>query len=382
MDAGATARAMRTVGSGLAHLGRVGRFLVATNFDLAKLAALAGGLDPSAVESLTLRRTARWLFPDVALSSNRLCQRSSYHLCPACVESRLLPLSHMFRLMEVCTVHRLRLIGRCQGPQSAGACDAPIVLFASQEPFSCHECGSPYVDLPHIAASAGELTNAIALAAVYADLFAFVPPDRATHTPADLRQVLRYLLTIRRDAALNPIARGVQGGLLGRSVSLAAVVVVLANSVTGAAGLDERLRNPSVLRATDPGPDIGATCPNGAHCSGGSGVFRNGHFGGPAGPQEFLCKTCGTRWAGNRVLFSFDEQRDYVAWRARQNQDTLARLRVRLAVVSAQLRDRGEYATRERLFRLAGVPGGQAYHTPRAGLTAIALSGPRARYRS
>ncbi len=88
--------------------------------------------------------------------------------------------------------------------------------------------------------------------------------------------------------------------------------------------------------------------------------------------NEQQCRTCGTRFDGSRILFSFDEQSGYIRWRARANGRRLAEARERVRAICAEYLAADRTIAREPVLRSAGIPQNSIPHlSRRAGLVAI-----------
>jgi len=116
--------------------------IVPTAIDLEALAqALA--LPVSAIGATTYLAELARLYDAEHPHTKLLSSSFAFHLCPACIAeerklSRLLTLPHITH----CPQHRLSLVKSCQ-------CGAPLRLFHRQaQPFSCHQCGLDWRNLP------------------------------------------------------------------------------------------------------------------------------------------------------------------------------------------------------------------------------------------
>lgn len=332
LDAGALFRQTRLHRTGMAHMGRPGAHLLATGFDRVALGRLLG-IDAGELEALTAQLLVQRVYVGAPLLSRTLGQRTSYALCPGCVASQTIPLVSLFAAVWGCPAHRLRLVLRC-------SCRSVISPFRAQRPWTCHSCGRPYADLRRVAISdADERVALERWVALYEQLRAL-----AVDLPGELRDPLRALLLLRR------IDRSVDARVLYLRIAegrapLALITKILC--VTGSVPADLfGLSYPSVSAV---GP-----CPS-PRCPGDLGSWGSER-------SVLICRRCGTRSKGGRVLFSFDPVAGYPTWRALRNQQRLEDLRdrVRLAV------RRG--SSIEEVFERAGVPRSLAYRTPRAGL--------------
>jgi hypothetical protein len=76
----------------------------------------------------------------------------SFHICPVCLaEERLLQRTLALPHITSCPEHHVALLGVCQ-------CGTPLRLFHRQAcPFTCHNCGRDWADLPRIKAAPSQL---------------------------------------------------------------------------------------------------------------------------------------------------------------------------------------------------------------------------------
>jgi hypothetical protein len=358
LDAGRVLRLVRRVDAGPRKVGRPGFFVNASTINLAALAPLAGGVSVTELEKLTAVPALRWLFG----AANKVVRptKLGWRLCPACVRQRRLPLVSLFADIDGCIEHERVLVDRCRA-----GCEAPIELFMGQDlPFTCHDigCAHPYEDLDARRLTAAEVTGLRHRAAIYEDLFAF-----AATAPAPVPSMRILANALHGLIAASGSAESLRIRV-GSRPSLALVVEVLAATSSSAHDLDARLR--AVTTPVAPRPQPGPSgCPN-PRCQ--ANLDKAKARGLLRCANESQCRTCGTRFTRERILFSYDEQPGYRPVFALRNSVRLERHRQRLRVLCDRWLQDDRTITREAALRDAGIrPSIIPHLSDRAGFCAI-----------
>lgn len=318
LPAGTTVWAVKRRDIGMPRLCTPAPYLRAAWLDLNDIATAAGGVSRGDIEALTLRPLLGWLWgpSSVTLSAPR-----GFRVCPGCAAERQMGLVSLLERVRGCARHGLTYVDRC-------ACGETIQPFLGQRAFSCHSmgCSLGYEELPTFPLDEDARSQAARVTAVYHDLLARASSGAARPDgPRHLARALQLLMHLHREgrAELQPLRRRV-----GRRPGLKVVVDVLLATGLSAADLAAAIEETRVSperRVTARTPSATSHCPN----CGGTDLLKCAN--------EQQCRTCGTRFRGSRVLFSFDEQPSYSRWRARANARRLAEARERLRAVCAEL---------------------------------------------
>jgi hypothetical protein len=328
-------------------------YLRAAWLDLDEIAAAAGGITLSDIEALTLRPLLAWLWgpSSVTISASR-----TFRVCPVCAAERQMGLVSLFEQVQGCARHGLTYVDRCP-------CGETIQPFLGQRAFSCHGlgCSLGYEEQPVFPLDAAARSQVERVTAVHHDLLERASSGASCPDgPRHLARALHLLVHLHREgrAELQSLRRRV-----GRRPGLRVVVDVLLatgrSAVDLAAAIEETRASPE-SRATAPAASAISCCPN----CGGTELLRC--------TKERQCRTCGTRFNGSRILFSFDEQPGYSRWRARANARRLAEARERLHAVCAEFIAADHTIEREPVLRAAGIPHNSIPHlSERAGLVEI-----------
>lgn len=357
LDAGRVLRMVRRVQASPRKIGTPGYFVNASTIDLGALSTLAGGVSVAELERLTAIPLLRWLY---GKADKVVHATSVFRVCPECVRHRQVSLVSLFPDILGCPEHELAFADRC-GDQ----CRTLLAPFVGQDtPFTCHEigCARPYEDLRTRRLTSEELITLRQRIGVYDDLFEFAAtaPARVTSL-AVLARALHSL--IATTAAAEPLRIRV-----GRRPSLALVVDVLATTGSSARDLDSRLLALVPLHTLRPQPGASG-CPNPA-CAANT-------RGAKASPlltcaNERQCRTCGTRFTPEHILFSFDEQPGYRSVYALRNSGRLNRSRERLQRLCDRWLAEDRSITREAALRESGIrPSIIPNLSARAGFVAI-----------
>lgn len=311
---------------------------------------------------LTARPLMRWLYPEAAavrlVGSQLLGQRLSFALCPRCVESADLPLAGLFAFTVGCPRHSLRLQAACASRMRLRAtieelCATPITLFSGADRFyACPrlECGASYTALPAIALTRDEHAHARAVTSLLQDLLRL-----AAHAKS-LRPGFGNSLRAAFQRSELPDGRAITLGTALRAPrpSLPALIEALVVTKTSVDDWLKQQRDPrnalpakAVGRAAHalqpffPSPHRPA-CPS---CDSRQ-AFRNGRAATLDRSQEFICKSCGTRFTRWQVLFSFDPHERYREVLAARNQQCLDRCRKAVRAVLDMAPGRADYSHR------------------------------------
>lgn len=359
-DAGSTLRAVRRHRSGPSILGQPGDLLSGVSFDLGKLAEL-NGLTVQAIEALTLGRLRVWLPSHKAARASALAQKAAFAFCPECARAAFIPVIALFRDVSGCDVHGVELVGDCR-------CGSPILPFASQTPFACHEvgCGRMYKDLAAHDMTAARRRDVTRWSTIYRDLLAAAELGLPPVNGAELARACLSLVSFRGRSAISKV---LQRRLAAHGhPSLRTVARTLFEAEASVADL---VATVAALPTEDMAPQVidRDRCPN-SRCTGGR-LWKNGHVSGHEG---WVCSGCGTSFADGRIFFAFDEQPRYASWRARRNAARLPKFRRRAFEVARKLRSRGATVTRDAVFVAAGIPTSAPYTSDRAGLMKIVRS--------
>lgn len=361
LDAGRVLRLVRRVDAGPRKVGRPGFFINASTIDLSALAPLAGGVSVNELEQLTAVPALRWLFG----AANKVVRptKLGWRLCPSCVRQRRIPLVALFADIGGCVEHGCALVDRCRA-----GCEAPIEIFMGQDvPFTCHGigCAYPYEKLEAPRLTVAEMTSLTRRAAIYEDLFAF-----AATAPAPVPSMRTLASALHSLIAASGSAESLRIRV-GRRPSLALVVEVLAATGASAQDLDARLR--SVAAPAAPAPKPGPSgCPN-PNCQ--ANLDKARARGLLRCANESQCRTCGTRFTRQRILFSYDEQPGYRSVFALRNNVRLERHRERLRALCDRWLQEDRTISREAALRDAGIrPSIVPHLSDRAGLCAIVES--------
>jgi hypothetical protein len=100
-------------------------------------------LSPQQVRGTTYTDELARLFHSPKLHATLLTLVFSFHLCPVCIaESRLLRRVLVLPYLDVCLEHQVALRHTC-------LCGTPLRIFTKRTaPFSCHQCGLDWGELP------------------------------------------------------------------------------------------------------------------------------------------------------------------------------------------------------------------------------------------
>ena len=356
LDAGRVLRLTRRIQSGPRKIGRPGYFLNASTIDLAALSPIAGGVAVEELERLTAIPLLRWLYG----SADKVVRpHPTFRICPTCARERQIPLVSLFADVLGCAEHSLALVARC-----GSGCESPIAPFVGQElPFTCHEigCARRYEDLDTRVLTAEEVVTLRQRVAIYQDLFDFAATRPHPMTVATLSHVLRGLI----NTTISPAPLRAR---IGRRPSLALVVELLAATGSTARDLDAQMRGLARPQTVRPTPGHSG-CPN-PTCAANLGHAKVRPLMRCA--RESQCWTCGTRFAPDRVLFSYDEQPGYRAVFAVHNRTRLLGHQERLRALCERWLASDRSITREAALRQAGIrPSIIPHLSDRAGLCAI-----------
>lgn len=353
LPAGTTVWAVKRREIGMPRLCAPAPYLRAAWLDLDEIASAAGGLALWEVEALTLRPLLAWLWDS---SSVTLSAAPTFRVCPGCAAERQISLVALLEQVRGCGRHGLAYVDRCP-------CGETIKPFLGQGAFLCHGmgCSRGYEELPEQRLDADALWQTERASAVYHDLLARASSGVAhPDGPRHLARALQLLAHLHREG------RSEMHGLrrrVGSRPGLRVVVdVLLATSRTALdlAAAVEETRASSKSRATASTASATSRCPN----CGGTDLLQCAN--------ETQCRTCGTRFSGPRILFSFDEQPGYSRWRARANARRLADARERVRSICDQQLDADRTVQREPVLRAARVPHNSIPHlSERAGVVAI-----------
>lgn len=351
LPAGTTVWAVKQKDIGMPNFCAPAPYLRAPSLNLEDVAAIAGGRSVDEIRLLTLAPVLDWLFGSHRVT---LSAAPAFRICPACAAQRQVPLVSLLEHLAGCATHGLVLIERC-------LCSEPIRPFLNQIAFSCSGpgCVRRYDQLPAVSLSAPMREESEGIAAVYRDLMRAAPSASSIEGAAHLSKALRFLIHLDRlgkpDHQQLRWRAGVRPGLR-------AVADVLLATRRGAADLQHAIEETRVTRRAR---IVRARCPNPA-CGGSDLLVCSG---------EQQCRTCGTRFNHERILFSFDEQPGYSPWRARANQRRLVEAHARVRVVCADYLVRDETIEREPVLRAARVPHNSIPHlSPRAGVVDLIRS--------
>jgi hypothetical protein len=384
LDPGFTFRVIRRSGTGPAHLAAPGKWLSAFLLDLGRLASFTAR--PRAeLERHTARPLMRWLYPARAeaplIGGHLLGQRTSFALCPRCIQSGDLPLASLFAFTAGCPRHGLHLQSACATHVRVGhgglePCATPITLFSGGDRFyACPrlECGASYTALPEVALGHDELMRVQKVTALINELLTraataealapgFGEPLRAKILPSDLPSGRATALAAALRAP-RPSLPALVDALLVSGTSVDAWLVELgqAGKVTSGKTVDRQQQRLPLF----PSPQR-PKCPS---CAGTS-CYRNGRAATLDRSQEFICKHCGTRFTRQQVLFSFDLHPRYRAVLAGRNQRRLAIYRTAVAAALSSW-PREARITRTAVFAQARIPRAISYTTRRAGLVEL-----------
>lgn len=353
LPAGTTVWAVKRREIGMPRLCTPAPYLRAAWLDLDDIAIAAGGVARSDIDGLTLRPLLRWLWgpSSVTLSASR-----AFRVCPACAAERQMGLVSLLDQVRGCARHGLAYVDRC-------GCAETIQPFLGQRAFSCHGMGCilGYEELPAFPLDADARLQVGRVTAVYHDLLARASSDAAhPEGPRHLARALQQLVHLHREgrSELHGLRRRV-GGRPGLKVVVAVLLTTGLSAADLAAAIDET-RASAEIRATARTASAISRCPN----CGGTDLLKCAN--------EHQCRTCGTRFSGSRILFSFDEQPGYSRWRARANARRLTEARKLVRAICADYLAADRTIQREPVLRAGRVPPNSIPHlSQRAGLVAI-----------
>lgn len=353
LPAGTTVWAVKCREIGMPRLCAPAPYLRAAWLDLDEIAIAAGGAFRSDIEALTLRPLLAWLWGP---SSVTLSAAPAFRVCPGCAAERRVDLVSLLEQVRGCARHGLGYVDRCP-------CGEAIRPFLGQRAFSCHGmgCSLGYEELPTFPLDADARLQAERVSAVYHDLLMRASSGAAhPEGPRHLARALQQLVHLHREG--RPELHGLRRRV-GRRPGLKVVVdVILATSSAAldlSAAIEETRASPE-SRATASTASATSRCPN---CRGTDLLTC---------ANEKQCRTCGARFRGPRILFSFDEQPGYSRWRARANARRLADARERVRSICDQQLDADRTVEREPVLRAARVPHNSIPHlSERAGVVAI-----------
>ncbi len=353
LPAGTTVWAVKRREIGMPRLCTPAPFLRAVWLNLDEVAAAAGGLARRDVAALTLQPLLAWLW---GASSVTISAPRGFRICPRCAAERRMSLVSLLEQVRGCARHGVAYVDRCP-------CGETIQPFLGQHAFSCHGvgCSLGYEQMPEFPLDASARAQVERVTAVSQDLLArALSGGGAPESPRHLARAVRMLVHLHREgrSELDALRRRV-----GRRPGLKVVVDVLLATGLSAADLSaaiEETRAAAETRASARTPRTTSGCRN----CGSTDLLKCAN--------EQQCRTCGTRFDGSRILFSFDEQRGYSRWRARANARRLAEARERVRAICAEYLAVDHTIAREPVLRAAGIPHNSIPHlSERAGLVAI-----------
>jgi len=352
LPAGTTVWAVKRREIGMPRLCVPAPYLRAAWLDLDETAIAAGGITRSDIEALTLRPLLAWLWrpSSVTLSASR-----AFRVCPRCAAEWQISLVSLLEQVGGCARHGVAYVDRCP-------CGETIQPFLGQRAFSCHGmgCSLGYEEVPEIPLDATARPQVERVTAVYLDLLTRARSGTRPDSPRHLARALRLLVHLHREGRSEPHALRWR---VERRPGLKVVVDVLLATGLSAADLAAAIEETLAADETQtsaPTTRTTSRCPN----CGSADLLKCAN--------EQQCRTCGTRFNGSRILFSFDEQPRYSRWRARANARRLADARERIRAVCAEHFAADRTIAREPVLRAARIPHNSIPHlSERAGLVAI-----------
>lgn len=361
--AGEAIRASRRHGAGIALIGRSGGIFSGRALDLPLLARLAGADDVAAVEALTVAPVERWLFGEHRRVRLQAQHAGRFRVCPACARDDHIPFAAAFAEVFACVQHGLRFVDRC-------SCGEALLLFADQEPFTCHApgCARPFGELPRAPASTEELREARRWSAAYESLVTFAASSPAPLAWAELSRGLRHLFHRAGCAVVDDVVL-YQALRKQKETSLRVVARILYRSGATAEELDRAARDDGPVRPSGRTVRDFPRCPV-LSCPDPSRVQRRTR---PRRGREtyYSCPSCGARFTDSRVCFAFDSAPGYPAWRAEKHRRSLARYADAVSITCATFVREHKPISHRAIFRAAGVPQSIGYATQRAGLAQL-----------
>ena len=336
---------------GAVGFGRPGLHVMATVFDLERLASVLG-CSLESVEATTYRAEISRMFgPDA--SPRRLGQTPPFRVCPACVaERRFIGKDTVLPLLAGCIEHRLHFVTRC-------TCGRRLAEYEpSRQPFACPTCWRDWGSLDRSELDGPELLRARQIVHAYERIFKRGSVDILERARRTIGPTVRKRWT---GGWLDPEDLPVvdAGRMIG---SISALVATLVGCQ-----IDPE-------RVFDPVPEVGLRCLNQTCATYFSSVSIRLNGGRQNGLREGYCRECGSRFLGDRTIGSFDFENGSphlgraAVDRARAE---LARHQAALASACDNALARGERPYLNTLLDAAGVPKSSYLRARRLGLRDI-----------
>lgn len=336
---------------GAVGFGRPGLHIMATVFDLGRLATVLG-CSLEAIEATTYRAEITRMFgPDA--SPRRLGQTPPFRVCPACVaERRFIGKDTVLPLLAGCIEHRLRFVSHC-------TCGRRLAQYEpSRQPFACPLCWRDWGSLDHVELDAPDLLRARQIAHAYERIFERGGPDILERARRTIGPTVRKRWT---DGWLAPEDLPIvdAGRMIGSISTLVAALV--------GCQIDPE-------RVFDPVPETGLRCLNQTCPTYFSSISIRLNGGRQNGLREGYCRECGSRFLGERTIGSFDFENGSphlgraAVERARAE---LAQCQAALASACDEALARSERPYLNTLLEAAGVPKSSYLRARRLGLRDI-----------
>lgn len=338
---------------GAIGFGRPGLYVIATSFDLVRLAALLG-VDHQEVAATTLVTPLRRIFGSDA-GARRLGRTGPFRVCPECIrESRFVGIETMLPLMTACVVHHVAFVSAC-------SCGRPLGAYAPErEPFVCADCWRDWGTLPTTPTDPRQDLQQRQILHAYQILF-----ERGTDEifPA-LKSLVPSVIARRWEGGMSRLDGPVEDFVIPRSSvnTLTSIVAGLVVSAIPPERLFETIERFRDLRC------LNRACPTYGQPD---RVRANGHR---KGQVESYCAECGSRFLGDRIISTFDHDHGDPHLRDGTVMEARARLRGFLALTAAAcdyLAAQGRPVKVREALELAAVPRAGYLRARRVGLVAL-----------